>query len=337
MTARHSGVHPDHRKANGDPSLSSISRRKALVMAAATIAAPSLVGSGAFAAPPSPQDSRSHAANGRGVNPLFLNTVLLGGGSEAKLQAARHAGFDQVELWTKDVDAMPGGAAAVGALSHKLGLGFTDYQVLLDFDGAPDGKREAKRKEALAMLDTATTMNIDTVLAPASTAPDCIPARVGEDLAWLVDQAKLRGRRIAYEGMSWSTINPTIAQAWAAIRDLDPAHAGLVLDSYHLFVRGDHETAIDVIPPERIFLAQFADVAHPVPLDQAKQIARHHRLLPGQGIFPVKALAHRLLARGYRGPIGLEVFNDAMHDRDPHEVAKQSMAALRQILPPAFG
>jgi 4-hydroxyphenylpyruvate dioxygenase len=317
--------------------VTAISRRQALaIAAAATAAAPGLAAS-VSAAQPSSQAGAKRSAIASKVNPLFLNTVLLGGDTKTKLTAARQAGFDQVELWTRDVDAMTGGAPAVQTQARDIALGFTDYQVLLDFDGAPDGKREAKRKEALAMLDTAAAIGIDTMLVPASTDPDCQPARIGEDLVWLVDQAKARGRRIAYEGMSWSTVNPTIGRAWAAIRDLDPLHAGLVLDSYHLFVRGDDQSAINGIPPERIFLAQFGDVAHPVPLDQAKQTARHARLLPGQGIFPLKPLAQHLLARGYRGPIGLEVFNDLLHDQDPHQVARQAMSALRQILPPAFG
>ena len=36
---------------------------------------------------------------------FFLNTILLGGSStEAKLSAAKDAGFDQVELWRQDVE-----------------------------------------------------------------------------------------------------------------------------------------------------------------------------------------------------------------------------------------
>jgi len=38
-----------------------------------------------------------------GHHRLFLNTVLLGGTAEAKLAAARAAGFEQVELWRQDV------------------------------------------------------------------------------------------------------------------------------------------------------------------------------------------------------------------------------------------
>ncbi len=35
---------------------------------------------------------------------------------------------------------------------------------------------------------------------------------------------------------------------------------------------------------------------------------------------------------GYSGPIGLEVFNDALKARDPHEVAREAMAALEAVL-----
>lgn len=266
------------------------------------------------------------------MNPLFLNTVLLGGGTAAKLTAAHAAGFDQIELWKEDVDALPGGAPAVRALAHAQPIGFADYQVLSDFDGAPADKRAAKRAEALAMLDTAVEIGIETLLVPASTDPDCDRARIGEDLAWLVEEARTRWRRIAYEGMAWSVHNSTLAAAWAAIRDLDPAHAGLVLDSYHLFVRGDDARAVEAVPADRIFLAQFSDIARPVPLARAKQVARHARLLPGEGMLPLADLARRLLARGYAGPVGLEVFNDGLKAQDPHAVAGRAMASLRTLL-----
>jgi len=74
-------------------------------------------------------------------NPLFINTVLLGGTTEEKIIAAAQAGFTQLELWRQDVEAAKGPAQDVAALLQKQQLGLTDYQVLLDFDGAPDEQR----------------------------------------------------------------------------------------------------------------------------------------------------------------------------------------------------
>ncbi|MCJ2126365.1 sugar phosphate isomerase/epimerase family protein [Methylobacterium sp. J-077] len=264
--------------------------------------------------------------------PSFINTVLLGGSPEEKLRAARKAGFAQVELWTTDVARAEGGAAGVRALVAELGLGLTDYQVLLDFDGAPGDKRAAKRAEALTMLDTAAAAGASTVLAPASTDPACDPARITEDLIWLVDEARRRGLRIAYEGLAWSTVNPSLAGAWATIRNLDPRHAGIVVDSYHLFVRGETPTILGDIPPERIFLVQFSDIPGPVQPSDYREVARHARLLPGDGRLPLASLIGKLSAIDYRGPVGLEVFNDRLKAESPEGVAKRAYGALQKLL-----
>lgn len=144
-------------------------------------------------------------------NPLFINTVLMGGSSQAKIAAATGAGFDQIELWRQDVDAMPRGAAGiVQALGNIVP---TDFQVLMDVDGAPGAKRNVKREEAVRMLDMAMQLDAGTLLVPASTDPDCDPARVVDDLVWLAQEAAARRLRIAYEGMGWSTINHTTPSA----------------------------------------------------------------------------------------------------------------------------
>jgi len=266
------------------------------------------------------------------IRPTFLNTVLLGGTPKEKLVAARDAGFDQVELWTNDVDGFPGGASAIRDFATARGLGLADYQVLLDFDGAPGERRAAKRAEAEHMLDTAVTLGASTVLVPASTDPECDHARIADDLAWLVDQAHTRELRIAYEGMAWSTVNNTIQRAWQAICDLDRRHVGLVVDAYHLFVIGGRATDLDGIDPDRIFLVQLSDVEDQVAPSEYMDFARHSRLLPGEGRFPLANLIEQLDGMGYRGPLGLEVFNDALKAEPPVIIAAKAYAALQRAL-----
>ena len=126
-------------------------------------------------------------------NRLFINTILLSGTSEQKIAAASAAGFDQVELWRDDVESSVDGAAGVVRALHAAGIGLTDFQVLLDFDGAPVDRRVDKRQESLRMLDTAVQVGADTLLVPASTDAECDPTRIVEDLVWLAQQAAARG------------------------------------------------------------------------------------------------------------------------------------------------
>lgn len=267
-----------------------------------------------------------------GKNKLFLNTVLLGGTTEQKIEAAAAAGFSQIELWQQDVWQTEGGAHQVTQWLKKSEVSLTDYQVLLDFDGASEAQRESKRQEALEILDTAVRVGADTVLVPANTAADCRPDSVIDDLRWLVDQAVHRELRIAYEAMSWSTFINTTPQAWAIVQEINSPALGLVIDAFHIFVLNRTADDLRGIPADKIFLVQLSDVGEIPPPDRLIEIARHSRLLPGAGILPVNTLLRCLSDLNYQGPVGLEVFNEKLKAQDPRRVAQQAFTALNAIL-----
>lgn len=77
---------------------------------------------------------------------LFLNTILLGGATSANVEAARAAGFDQIELWRLDVEPVPEGPGAVREPVPGDNAGFTAYHAFLDFDGAPWDRPSAPRR-----------------------------------------------------------------------------------------------------------------------------------------------------------------------------------------------
>jgi 4-hydroxyphenylpyruvate dioxygenase len=265
-------------------------------------------------------------------NPLFINMILLGGTPAEKMAAAKAAGFDQVEVWQQDVLDHVGGPANFCAQLQGQGIAITDYQVLRDFDGAPDALRETKRAEALSMLDVAVELGANTVLTTASSDPSCIATRIDDDLCWLAHQASARQLRIAYEGLAWSAINFTLRSAWNTVRRVNEPNLGIVVDPFHLFVRGGDASEMDGIPMERIFLVQLSDSHLGVCTDLQLVIetARHRRVFPGQGWFPIDTILDRLKKGGYAGPIGIEVFNDTMKSRHPGEVANEAMLALSQ-------
>ena len=263
-------------------------------------------------------------------NPLFINTVLLGGTPEEKVVAAAQAGFDQVELWRQDVEAHGGDARNLAGVLDKERTGLTDYQVLLDFTGAPGNQRDAKREEALQMLETAVLLGADTLLTPASTDPECIAAREEEDLSWLSREAAKRGVKIAFEAMAWSTHINTLPAAWRLVQKINQPNLGLVVDAFHIFVRNRTVADLAGIPVEKIFLVQLSDLAALPSQDQLVETARHQRLLPGQGNFPLYTLLNALHTLGYQGPLGLEVFNDRYHQQPPTDVAREALHALKR-------
>ncbi|MHC1479046.1 sugar phosphate isomerase/epimerase family protein [Frateuria aurantia] len=262
---------------------------------------------------------------------LFINTILLGGTTAEKIEAAKTAGFDQIELWRQDLEQLGNDAAAAARLLDQASIGLTDYQVLLDFDGAPDSKRAAKRAEAVSMLDTAVAVGATTLLVPASTDFACRPERIVEDMRWLAREAGQRGLRIAHEGMAWSTVHSSLPAVWKVVQEVGEPNLGVVVDAFHIFARCRTAADLDGIPRDRIFLVQLSDLDTELNPGNLVEIARHHRLLPGEGSFPLASLLEKL--SDYHGPIGLEVFNDALKSQNPLEVAAKAMASLKRVLP----
>lgn len=181
------------------------------------------------------------------------------------------------------------------------------------------------------MLDMAAQLGAGTLLAPASTDHDCDASRVVDDLVWLAREAAARQLRIAYEGMAWSTINHTTPSAWNSVQQAGRPNLGMVIDAFHIFARGRTASDVDGIPADRIYVVQLSDLDHAVDGADIVATARHRRLLPGAGHFPIDHLLGKLKDIRYAGPIGLEVFNDAMKARDPAGVATEAMAALRAV------
>ena len=142
------------------------------------------------------------------TQPTFLNLVLLSGEPCQKLQAARDAGFDQVEIWREDVEAHSGGAAALAEIAACQGPGFTNLQVLRDFSGAPGELRAQKREELRQFIQMAQALGCDTIQAPATTREDCCADQIDDDLRWMASEAARHNMRIMYEpmpGAAWIT------------------------------------------------------------------------------------------------------------------------------------
>ena len=266
------------------------------------------------------------------THPAFLNLVLLSGEPEEKLQAARNAGFDQVEIWREDVEACHGGAARLA----QQGIGFTNLQVLRDFTGAPGDLRRQKRDELRQFIEMAQALGCDTIQAPATTREDCIAQHIDEDLRWLASEAARFDMRIMYEPMAWCSVDNTLPKAWERLQRLDQPNIGLVVDLFHICALGGDASHLDTIPAERIYEVQLCDMAvQPSPQDKEAimTLAKHQRQLPGAGIIDINSFVDKLKSAGYQGPVGIEVFNDDLKRQPPREAAQQAYAALRRFWP----
>jgi 4-hydroxyphenylpyruvate dioxygenase len=239
-----------------------------------------------------------------------IATVSLSGTLQTKLEAIARAGFDGFELFDADLTAATESPEAVRSMAADLGLTIFALQPFRDFEGLLDARRSAAFGRAERKFDLMERLGTNLLLVPSSCSPDAVDGigRAAEDLHELGERAARRGFRIGYEALAWGRFVRDWTTAWEIVQRADHSGVGLVVDTYHLFVRGNPISPLRHVPADRIALVQLADAPS---LDmEVLRHSRHMRNFPGQGDYPVASVISELLAVGYDGVLSHEIFND---------------------------
>jgi len=100
-----------------------------------------------------------------------------------------------------------------------------------------------------------------------------------------------------------------------------------VLDAFHFHAGGSTWGMLEGLDPERLFIVHLND-AEDRPLSQ---LTDAHRLLPGDGVIPLRDLVRRLETRGFEGPYSIELFRPEYYDWDPVELAKEALRRMQAL------
>lgn len=265
------------------------------------------------------------------------DTITFAGSLEAKLEAARAAGFRQIMLSAGDVVGHPLGEAAAVAAVRASGLRVTGLQVLRDFEGLSGHLHASKIGVAQAMLQMCHALGARVLLACSSVSTHATgaPERLARDLSKLAMLAVPLRIRIAYEALSWGRYVNEFTRAWEIVQAADRANLGLALDSFHIFASGTDLGALREIDPAKVFLVQLSDFMWketPSPADRI-DTARHFRVFPGEGVHSeqVASFVRELDEMGYRGDYSFEVFNDDYKQLPLHVVAGRARQSVKWI------
>ncbi|MGZ5477150.1 MAG: TIM barrel protein, partial [Thermoanaerobaculia bacterium] len=262
----------------------------------------------------------------RGVSSLSLSGPL-----RKKIEAAASSGFDGIEIFREDLVYWDGAPSEVARFAAESGIAVLSLQSLRDFEASPGASRAWILERARRFLDLAVEIGAPLLIVCANTRSDTLkdPDAAAADLAVLADMAAERGLRVGYEALSTSHAVRTASEAWRIIEKANRPNLGLVLGAVHIFATGAGFTALKSIDPERIFLVHLAD-APTIKMD-VRLLSRHFRLFPGQGELPIADFFKALRARGYDGPVSMEIFNDQVRALPAKRVADDGIRAFRLL------
>ncbi len=260
-----------------------------------------------------------------------IASVCMGGALEGKLAAAAKAGFRAFELFESDLTFFNGKPRDARQLAADLGLEIVALQPFRDFEAMPDPMRRRNFERAARKLELMHDLGARLLCLCSNVSPEAIDdaGQAAADLAELSDLARQHGMRIGYEALAWGRHVKDWTAAWEIVRAADRDNLGIVLDSFHICVRGNPIEPIASLPAERIALVQVADA--PALAMDPLSLSRHYRCYPGQGDYPIVEYLDAVTRSGYRGPLSLEIFNDQFRGASAAAIAVDGMRSLRAV------
>ena len=257
-----------------------------------------------------------------------IATVSLPGTLDEKLTAIAGAKFRGVEIFENDLLSFNGTPAEVRRMIDDLGLKTITFQPFRDFEGMPEPRRERNFARAERKFDLMQELGCDLLLVCSNVSPDALGGidRLAADFHELGERAAKRGLRVAFEALAWGRHVNDYRDSWEVVRRADHPAVGLVLDNFHIQVRGTDLNPIRAIPKDRIFLVQIADA----PLLDMDYLSwsRHYRCFPGQGDLALDQFMAALQATGFDGLVSLEIFSDRFRAGSARSVAIDGQRSL---------
>ncbi len=244
-----------------------------------------------------------------------LDSATLAGPLEARLAAARDAGFAHLMISATDLANHPTGIDAAVRCIRESGLRVTGLEALRDFEGLAGKMHEYKVDVAKSMLELCSRIGGRILVTHVSTSSHADPdlEQAARDLAKLALLAMPLGIRIALKGFPWSRTVRGLSEATEILALANCQNLGLVIDSFDVITTNTPLGELDLAAPEQIFLVQLSDfVLHEIRGPGEREVtAQHFRVFPGEGAHSdsIMALITRLEENGYAGDYSFDVYN----------------------------
>jgi len=270
---------------------------------------------------------RRFGLNGATTGPADLLTDL---------RAAAEAGYQGLELRDTKLTRYLESGGSLYALRKQMadaGLEAVSVNAIERSTLAGGAAHSEVLRRCRTLCEWAAGLDCPYVIAVPSFRSEAPPgtdirAATVDSLREMGDIGYRYGVRIGFEflGFRDCSVN-TLELARGAVETLKHPSVGLVLDAFHFHAGGSTWGMLEGLDPERLFIVHLND-AEDRPLSQ---LTDAHRLLPGDGVIPLRDLVRRLDTRGFEGPYSIELFRPEYYDWDPVELAKEALRRMERL------
>lgn len=256
------------------------------------------------------------------------------------IKAASQAGFDCLEIWAEKLNKFLAteNTETLNSLFSSNKIIPVSINSIENITFQAENEFAKIKKECARLCKIAAVLKCQNIVVVPSPKPvgyikESVKNESIKVLGELSEIAEKYQIRLAFEflGFKECSVN-TLADCLEIVESVHRGNIGLVLDTFHFFVGGSNLKTLERMNKDKLFIFHIND-AQDLPRDQLKDA---NRLLPGDGIIPLRQILGALKKIGYAGIISVELFNPEYWQCDPNELAKEAKTKTDNILKKCF-
>jgi len=259
-------------------------------------------------------------------------TTSAAAGYRKSLEGYARAGIKNVEVIPAHLDAFvkTDGMPAARRLLSDLGL------KLVSFSGVrglwePGPNRMKAIEDMKRVAEMGAALGADRMVSPSGTTEKF----VGDDYKRAVDNMREAGEAakqfpmiLMVEFTRSSTFIGSLSTSLKLTREAAHPNVRSMFDCYHFWAGLSKFEDLEMIRPGEIAHVHFQDVPD-IPREQLDNTTRE---IPGDGISPLPRILRALAAKGYAGPLSVELFYSRFQKADPEELARQIREKCERVM-----
>jgi len=245
-----------------------------------------------------------------------------------KIRIAGQTGYKAIELWNDDLTAHEESGGSLKDVKQALsdhGLAVPTVIAMHGWLGSEGAAHAQALEEARRKMEQALQVGAQYAIASPPMEPFDL-RRGGADYRELLEIGKEIGVRPAMEYLGFMKSVYTIEQAWQIAQDADHPDSCMIMDPFHILRGGGPIESIALIPADKVAIWHWNDAPDSKPFSEQSDA---DRVMPGDGVGPLKEIERLALAQGYEGYVSLELFSEALWQQDPTDVARLGMEKMQ--------
>jgi sugar phosphate isomerase/epimerase len=240
-----------------------------------------------------------------------------------RCEQASRVGFAGLGLWHADLEHVldTRTLSEVKRLLDDNGLQYLELEFLMEWFLDPgDERRRASDVTRELLFDAAAELGAHHVKVGNIPGTPCELSLLTERYAELCAGAAARhDARVVYEFMPFDANVRDLDSALAVVEGADAPNGGLAIDTWHMAKLGIEPEDLRRVTPHHLGWVELSD-GHFASLPDLVDETVNHRLLPGEGEFPIRDYVDVCREIGYDGPWGVEVLSEELRNLPIEEI-----------------